>query len=207
MAAAVAVCLAGGSGVAPPLAPVRAQEAAPEIVVHVSELSRGSLSEFRFWDDRTSPGGRLVGYPNSGDELDPPPEDDPHVTFTVSVTAGVPYRCWIHMKVGPPMGVSRANMVWVQFSDAVSRAGDAVLAPRSRSYLTARGPSRPGWSWVSCDPELPGLEPLVRFRKSGDVTVRIQAGMEGVGFDQFVLSSGRYLESAPSGTVVPKREE
>jgi hypothetical protein len=180
------------------------QDAPPEIVVHVSELPRRALSELRFWDDPASPGGRLVGYPNTGDELDPPPENDPHLTFPVQVRAGVRYRCWIHMKVGEPVGVSQANMVWVQFTGAVDAAGERVLAPRTGSYLTARGPTRSGWSWVGCDSEQRGLDPLVRFGESGEVTVRIQAGMEGVGFDQVVLSPARYLERPPSQAVVPK---
>ena len=89
----------------------RPQDAPAEIVVYAAELPRRALSEFRFWEDPLSPGGRLVGYPNTGDELDPPPENDPHVTFTVPVRAGVPYRCWVHMRVGEPEGVSQANMV------------------------------------------------------------------------------------------------
>jgi hypothetical protein len=173
-------------------------------VVYADELPRRALSEFSFWEDPRSPGGRLVGYPNTGDELDPPPENDPHVTFTVPVRAGVPYRCWVHMKVGEPMGVSQANMVWVQFTDAVDAAGGETLAPRSRSYLTARGPTELGWAWVSCDSEQPGLDRLVRFHTTGEVTVRIQAGMEGVGFDQFILSPSRYIDDAPSEAVVPK---
>jgi hypothetical protein len=80
VATAVLVSLSGGSGLALPTANAGLQEAAPEVVRYVSELPRGSLSEFRYWDDRASPGGRLVGYPHTGDELDPPPEDDPHVT-------------------------------------------------------------------------------------------------------------------------------
>lgn len=182
------------------------QEPAPEIVVHVADLSGGDLSEFRFWEDPASPGGRLVGYPNTGDELDPPPENDPHVTFRVPVRAGVGYRCWIHMKVGPPRGVAKANRVWVQFVGAVDADGRETLAPRTNSYLTAQGPTELGWVWVPCDPDRPGADPLVRFRETGEATVRIQAGMEGVGFDQFVLSPSRYLGSAPSEVVVPKLE-
>jgi hypothetical protein len=203
MVIGVALPLVLGSGAT--LAPAAAgQELAPEIVVYVTDLSRRNLSEFRFWEDPASPGGRLVGYPNTADELDPPPENDPHVTFTVPVRAGVAYRCWVHMKVGPPRGVAKANMVWVQFTGAVDASGAETLAPRTRSYLTARGPTDPGWTWVSCDPDRPGADPLVRFQSSGEVTVRIQAGMEGVGFDQFVLSPSRYLARAPSEAVVPK---
>ncbi len=147
-----------------------------------------------------------MGYPNTGDELDPPPENDPHVTFSVDVREGVAYRCWVHMKVGEPGGKSQANMVWVQFTGAVDEAGKTILAPRTRSYLTARGPTMVGWTWVGCDPEQAGVEPLVRFDTTGEVTVRIQAGMEGVGFDQFVLSPSRYLESPPSEAVVSKSD-
>jgi hypothetical protein len=184
----------------------RAQDSPPEVIVYVSELPRRALSEFRFWEDAASPGGRLVGYPNTGDELDPPPENDPHVTFSVEVQEDVAYRCWVHMKVGTPGGKSQANMVWVQFTGAVDEAGETILAPRSRSYLTARGPTTVGWTWVGCDPEQAGVEALVRFDTSGEVTVRIQAGMEGVGFDQFLLSPARYLENPPSEAVVPKSD-
>lgn len=188
---------ADGWGVASPQAPT-------EIVVYASDLTKRALSEFDFWNDPASPGGKLVGTPNTGGELDPPPENDPHVTFTVRVQAGVAYRCWIHMKVGPPKGVALANRVWIQFTGAVDAANKEVLKPRTGSYLTAQGPTQQGWHWVACDPSGPSADRLVRFRSSGEVTVRIQAGMEGVGFDQFVLSPVRYLEAAPSETVVAK---
>ena len=34
--------------------------------------------------------------------------------------------------------------------------------------------------------------------------MRVQAGMEGIGFDQFLLSPARFLEGPPSPPVVPK---
>lgn len=129
---------------APLQAPMR------EIVVYASDLPKRALSDFAFSNDAASPEGRMLGTANNGDELDPPPENDPHVTFKVTVEGGVPYRCWIHMKVGAPQGKSQS------------------------------------------------------FRTSGEVTVRLQAGMEGVGFDQFLLSSTRFLESPPTEPVVAK---
>jgi hypothetical protein len=183
----------------PPLAPQ------PDVVVYAADLPKSALSEFDFWDDPASPGGRMVGTPNKGDELDPPPENDPHVTFTMQVQRAVPYRCWIHMKVGAPKGKSQANVIWVQFSDAVDRANKEILKPHTRSYLTAKGPARQGWTWVSCDPGDPSApEPLLQFRTSGAVTVRLQAGMEGVGFDQFLLSPARFLDQPPTQAVVPR---
>jgi hypothetical protein len=107
------------------------------------------------------------------------------------------------MKVGPPKGKSTANLFYVQFSDAVDRAGREVLAPRSADYLAARGPTREGWAWVSCD-RANAPSSTVFFRTTGAVTVRLQAGMEGAGFDQFVLSPARFLDKPPSEAVVAK---
>ena len=181
------------------------QRPAPEVIVYASDLTEGALSEFDFWNDPASPGGKVIGTVNNGDELDPPPEDDPHVRFQVTVQGGVPYRCWIHMKVGAAKGKSQANMLWVQFTDAVDEQNQETLKPGTGSYLTARAPARPGWRWVSCDAANPGASgTLIRFRTGGHVTVRLQAGMEGVGFDQVILSPARFLTTAPTEPVVKK---
>jgi len=179
------------------------QGPAPEIVVYASDLPKSALSEFAFWNDPASPQGKMVGTLNTGDELDPPPENDPHVTFTIRVQRGVPYRCWIHMKVGTPKGKSQANVLWVQISNAVDKANKEVLKPGTGSYLTAQGPAREGWVWVGCE----SPEPLIQFRTSGEVTVRLQAGMEGVGFDQFVLSPARFLKTPPAEAIVQQIED
>jgi hypothetical protein len=195
----------GGVGLLAWPGAAQSRSAPPDVVIYAADLPRSGLSEFALRSDPASPGGKLVGTPNTGDQLDPPPENDPHVTFRVPVQNGVPYRCWIHMKVGAPKGKSQANMVWVQFSDAVDQAGKQVLKPGTRSYLTARGPTQEGWAWVGCDGTPPGAtESLVRFSASGEVTVRVQAGMEGVGFDQFLLSPARFLDKPPADPVVPK---
>jgi len=179
-------------------------EALREVVVYASDLPNSALSEFDFWNDAASPGGRMVGTPNNGDQLDPPPENDPHVTFKAEVQRGVPYRCWIHMKVGAPKGNALANKLWLQFSDAMDKANREVFKPGTGSYLTAQGPVHQGWTWVGCDLGDPQSSPLIYFRTSGQVTVRLQAGMEGVGFDQFLLSPARFLDKQPSDAVVRK---
>lgn len=180
-----------------------AQAVPKDVVVHVSKLPANALSELAFWNDPASPGGRLIGYPNSGDELDPPPENDPHVIFKTAVQGGVAYRCWIRMKVGAPKGKSQANLLFVQFSDAVDRGNKEVLRPGTGSYLIARGPAREGWAWVSCDAQAAqSSRPEIYFRTGGEITVRIQAGMEGVGFDQIVLSPAKYLDKPPTEAVV-----
>ena len=146
----------GAPGEAPGGAPI-------EIVVHATDLPRGALDEFEFWSDPTSPGGRMVGTPNTGDELDPPPEDDPHVRFRVRVQRGVPYRCWIRMKVGKPKGKSQANLLYVQATNAVDRGGREVFKPGTGSYLARRGrPERagPGWRATPWSPRPPTLPPV-----------------------------------------------
>ncbi|MGH7525981.1 MAG: hypothetical protein ACREMX_04690 [Gemmatimonadales bacterium] len=204
MGGLVAIVLPVWTG-APRPATVSGAGAPSEVVVYASDLPKSALSEFDVWSDPASPGGKMVGTPNTGDELDPPPENDPHVTFKVPVQPGVPYRCWIHMKVGAPKGKSQANVLWVQFSGAVDKTNKEVFKPGTGSYLTAQGPAREGWAWVGCDSADPKSSgPLIAFRTSGEVTVRLQAGMEGVGFDQFVLSRARFLEQSPSEAIVQK---
>ncbi len=181
----------------------KSESAAADIVIYASELAESALYEFDFWNDPASPGGKLAGTPNGGGHLDPPPENDPHVKFKIPVQGGIPYRCWIHMKVGPPKGESQANMFWVQFTGAVDKAGKELLKPGTGGYLTAQGPTQPGWAWVSCD-AADSKPALIYFKSSGEVTIRMQAGMEGVGFDQVVLSPARFLEKPPSEAVVKK---
>ena len=166
---------------------------APDVVVYVGDLPATALYELEAWKDPSSPGGKMVGVTNRGDELDPPPENDPNATFNVRVQAGMPYRFWVRMKVGAPKGVSQANVLFVQFSGAV---GDA-LALRTKDYLTLRGPAKEGWTWV-------GSDRTIQFKTSGEATVRIQAGAEGVGFDQVILSPARFLKTAPAETIVRK---
>ncbi|HJS18722.1 MAG TPA: hypothetical protein VJ785_08230 [Anaerolineales bacterium] len=182
--------------------PASSGGSAPEVIVYASDLTTETLNELDFIDDTASPGGKLIGLPNNGDELDPPPENDPHVTFKVPVHSGSPYRCWVHMKVGEPKGRSTANVIWVQFSDSFNQANEETFRAGTESYLTAQGPEQPGWTWVGCDDE--SSSPLVYFGKDGEVTVRIQAGAEGVGFDQFVLSPANFLNAPPTDAIVVK---
>jgi len=80
-----------------------------------------------------------------------------------------------------------------------------ILKPGSASYLTAQGPTQLGWAWVACEgPDLKSSNNQIQFGTSGEVTVRMQAGMEGVGFDQLVLSPAQYLEKPPAQATVKK---
>jgi hypothetical protein len=170
-----------------------------DVVVHMADLPRNALYELELWKDRAAAKGKLVGVLNEGGELDPPPENDPHADFKVAVQAGVPYRVWLHMKVGKPKGKSKANLVYAQFTDAVDAENREVLKPRTRSFLRLEAPAKEGWVWIGAAPA-----PTVTFRTTGQITVRLQAGMEGVGFDQLVLSPARFLDHAPTEAVLSK---
>ncbi len=188
-----------------PTAPAMSAGSSSEVVAYASEVPESALFELGFLEDPSSPGGKLIGLPNNGNELDPPPQNDPYVAFRVKVRSGIAYRCWIHMKVGTPQGNSSANVIWVQASDAFDKSGKEMLQPGSSSYLTAQGPAQAGWHWVGCNLANPGPEEsLVYFHGNGEITVRLQAGMEGVGYDQFLLSPEKYLENPPSEPVVEK---
>jgi hypothetical protein len=193
---AIIVPTAGPSQVGLPAGP------SDEILVYASDLTGKTMSGLSFMNDPGPPGGKLIGLPNEGDVLNPPPENEPNITFKVQVLSAIPYRCWIHMKVGAAKGNSQANVIWVQLSGAVDQAGKQFLQPGSHSYLTALGPQKPGWAWVECN--LSGNTSLVTFQPGGEITVRLQAGMEGVGFDQFVLSATDFLKAAPTEVVIEK---
>ena len=175
-----------------------------DVIVYASDLTQADLSELDFYDDPLSPLGKLIGLPNNGDELDPPPENDPYVTFTAQVRSGIPYRCWIHMKVGAPKGVSDANVFWVQFLNSVDQSGNEVYRPKTKSFLTAQGTEQQGWQWVGCNANHSPSESLVYFDRDGETTVRLQAGAEGVGFDQFILSPEKYLTQPPLNAQLEK---
>ncbi|MCE7986407.1 MAG: hypothetical protein DYG89_34990 [Caldilinea sp. CFX5] len=174
-----------------------------EIVVYTADLAEETLYELERWEDPAAAEGELLGVTNYGDELDAPPENDPHALFTVAVEADTPYRCWVHMKVGAPKGVSTANLLWVQLGAAVDANGQERFRPETDSFLTVQGPATEGWNWVPCSaPDGDAAASLIYFAASGETTVRIQAGMEGVGFDQFILSAADYLADAPTAAIV-----
>ena len=180
------------------------QGSGSDVIIYASDLTQANLSELDFFDDLASPGGKLISLPNNGDELDPPPENDPHVTFLVQVKSAIPYRCWLHMKVGALKGASKANVIWAQFSDAYDETNTDALQPGSDSYLTAEGPEQEGWAWVECDRADSDIDSAVYFKVAGNITVRLQAGAEGVGFDQLLLSPEKYFDLAPSEQVIGK---
>jgi len=74
-------------------------------------------------------------------------------------------------------------------------------------YLTAQGCEQQGWKWVRCEAtssETPDALVYFQTTSGGEITVRLQAGAEGVGFDQFILSPAKFLNASPSEPIVEK---
>jgi hypothetical protein len=103
--------------------------------------------------------------------------------------------------------------MWVQFADAFA-GGSQIYPMNTTSGLNvnlatdAGAASVNNWGWQNGAYWL--AQPVtVTFPTSGTHTMRIQPREDGVQFDQIVLSSSRYLATAPGSvtndsTIVPK---
>lgn len=117
--------------------------------------------------------------------------------------AGVPYRLWVHLRAA--VGKKKPGVLYVQFSDAVDRGGKDVFRMNTAQFLTLRGTERDRWAWVGRDlADARSQEPVLYFRTTGEVSVRVTVGDAGSAFDQLVLSPSRYFEKPPADPVVPK---
>jgi hypothetical protein len=66
-----------------------------------------------------------------------------------------------------------------------------------------------GWGWQDNGYGAGVLGPAIRFETTGTHTIRIQVCEDGLGIDQIVLSSARYLDTAPGSltndtTMLPR---
>jgi hypothetical protein len=123
----------------------------------------------------------------------------------VQVRAGVPYRLWLHVRRGSHNMKTVPGILWVQFDSAVDKEGRPLYPIGTKQALAVRGTRADKWIWSGKDlGDAAATEPLLYFKASGDVTVRITSGVGGAAFDQFVLSPLKYLEKPPADFVVPK---
>jgi hypothetical protein len=185
-----------------------------EVVMYASDLPATVLhGAWSIAADSRSPNGVKAYTADAGWATTDAPLANPtsYVDVTFTAAAGVPYRVWLRLKAE---GNLKANdAVWVQFSDAIAN-GSAVYPLNSTSGLLVNlaadgtGTSLNGWGWQNGAYWL-SQPTLITFANAGTQTMRIQVREDGVAFDQLVLSSSRYLSSAPGGltndtTIVPK---
>jgi endonuclease/exonuclease/phosphatase family metal-dependent hydrolase len=126
-----------------------------------------------------------------------------YVEVTFDVDAGRWYRIWIRGRADRD---SYSNdSVFLQFSATVTATGAPIYRIGSTSATTVvvedcAGCGLSAWGWQDNAYGLGALGPLVRFEVSGRQRLRIQTREDGVAIDQIVLSSERYLKSAPGLT-------
>jgi hypothetical protein len=186
----------------------------PEIVIYASDIPPANLHGV--WSagaDPTSPNGVKLVTPDNGSASTTNPVAAPadYVDVTFNANAGTAYTLWLRMKA---LNNSKLNdSLWVQFSDALA-SGSPIYPLNTTSGLDvnlatdATGNSLNQWGWQNTGYWL-SQPTTVTFATSGTHTMRIQIREDGVQLDQIVLSSARYLNTAPGGatsdtTIVPK---
>jgi hypothetical protein len=183
-----------------------------EIVLYASDAT--VAGNWRFVDDGTAASHKRVQYPDGGAARLSyvPTRPTSYVDLWFDAPAGKPYRLWIR---GKAQGDSPANdAVYVQFDGSVTASGAPVYRMGTVTGLTIDvedcvGCGLSGWGWQDTAGNRDVLGPVVYFATSGRQQMRIQVREDGIGIDQFVLSSRQYLTQAPGApkddaTIVPR---
>jgi Big-like domain-containing protein len=131
------------------------------------------------------------------------------LTFTAD--AGKPYRLWVR-------AIAQNNdynndSLYVQFDGSIDEVGNPVnrIGTTSATAIVLEdcgGCGEAGWGWQDNGYGAGVLGPVVYFATSGTQRARIQVREDGLGIDQVVLSSRRYLTQSPGAlkndaTVLP----
>ncbi len=135
-----------------------------------------------------------------------------YVDLWFDALAGKPYRLWIRGKAEADSALNDA--IYVQFNGSVTASGAPVNRMGTVTGLTIEfedcdGCGLTGWGWQDTARQKDVLGPVVYFATSGRQQMRIQAREDGVGIDQFVLSSRQFLTRAPGAptndaTILPR---
>ena len=172
----------------------------PEVILLASQAP--TLRNWSVVSDTSAAGGaRLqsadLGAPKLATAAASPTR---YFEMTFQADAGVPYRLWIR---GRAEGNSWANdSVHVQFDRSVDGGGNAAYRIGTTSSAAVNledcnGCGLSGWGWQDNGYGAGVLGPVIYFGATGSQRIRVQVREDGLGIDQIVLSSARYLASAP----------
>ena len=182
-----------------------------EIVVWAADAAttRGNWSIVS--DPDAAGGARLQNINRGAPKVAAAASPADYFEVTVYAHAGVPYRLWLRGRA--ERNHYSNDSVYVQFSDAVDAEGRALFPIHSTSAASyvledCSGCGVSGWGWHDNGYGLNALGPLIYFRTAGAQTLRVQPREDGLGIDQIVLSSARYLSSPPGqvrndATILP----
>jgi len=186
-----------------------------DIVLWASDASLLS-SGWSIVADTTAAGGQRLQNANAGAAkvVTPLAQPTQYVEISFSALAGRGYRLWMRGKA--LSNAATNDSVHVQFDRSVTSTG----TPTARIGTTTSyewnleecsGCGLSGWGWQDDGWGVGVMGPLVYFETSGTQRMRIQVREDGVGLDQIVLSSVRWLNTAPGAnkadtTILPKQQ-
>ena len=170
-------------------------------------LYAGNATVMNGWNvvaDTTAAGGSRLQNNDLGAAKLTAPLAAPAQYFemTFNAVAGKPYRLWMR---GKSTNNSYNNdSAYVQFDNSVTASGTPTFRIGTTSATgwqleDCTGCGVSGWGWQNnvVATTAGSLGQLIYFATDGPQTIRIQVREDGLGIDQIVLSSGRYLTSAP----------
>lgn len=186
---------------------------AGDIVLYTSDATAWSGT----WQpvaDPTAAGGQRMSNPDGGAaKLTAPlasPANYVELSFTAEAHRG--YRLWMRGKADRNKYVN--DSVYIQFSGSADADGTPAyrLETTSAAVYTLEDCVNCGvaeWGWQDNGFGTGVMGPLIYFAASGPQKIRIQTREDGLSIDQVVLSSERYLTTAPGEltndrTIVPK---
>ena len=153
-------------------------------------------------EDQTAAGGWALHEPDGAVSKVATAAADPANDFELEflAQANVPYHLWMRMKADNDS--YQNDSVWVQFSDSVDAGGNPVWRIGSTggtpvSLEDCGGCGDQGWGWNDNGYDAPGT-PVI-FATTGWHTIRIQQREDGIAIDQIVLSSSKWVSTAPGG--------
>ena len=170
-----------------------------EIVMHTAHAMQ-VRGKWNVVADSNAASGYRLWNPNAGASRPSAPLAAPADYFEVAfyAKAGVPYHLWLR---GRAESNSTSNdSVYVQFTGSLNADGLAAyrIGTTDGFAVTLQdgtGASLSGFGWNDNGYDVPGVE--VWFQTEGWQTVRLQRREDGISIDQIVLSSAKYLTTAP----------
>jgi len=193
-----------GTVTPPPPPPPPGDCTAGEVVVYpgIHSTINGGASTWHTVADTTAAGGARVFYPDAGAAKVTAPSAAPASLFTVSFSAdaNVDYHIWLRGKAQNNFWGN--DSAWLQFKDAIDASGRPIFRSGTTSGTSVNledcsGCGESEWGWQDNGYGVGVLGPAVRFPTSGTHSIVVQIREDGFSIDQIVLSSGRYLNTAP----------
>ena len=176
---------------------------APEVVISAA-ASATLRGDWQVVADTTAAGGARVANPDrrAGKLASASAVPADYFDVTFSAEAGRPYRLWLRGRAENDAWSN--DSVFVQFDGSLNAAG----APAYRIGTTdatvvviqqGDGQALGGWGWSDNGWDSSG--PPIYFARTGMQTLRVQRREDGISIDQIVLSSQKYLSTAPGSAT------